>query len=202
MSGTHLFISDLHLGHNKIIQYEEHFRPFKTIEDHDKEIIARWNSKVKDCDTVWILGDMVINKKNLDKFHEMKGRKLLIMGNHDNFNQTVFDEKLLNIVDRTFGCVEKRFQENITVMTHIPVIREQVQYRFHFNLHGHLHSKYVTRNDSDHLPDLRYVNLSAEHWNLTPVSMKELDTELRIRREMMEGDDYYSYKIAEKGSKH
>ena len=36
-------IADLHFGHKKIITYEIHGCNFLTIEEHDAELVYRWN---------------------------------------------------------------------------------------------------------------------------------------------------------------
>ena len=52
------FTSDLHFNHNKNFIYES--RGFKSIEEHDKEIIKNWNNIIKDNDDVYILGDLML----------------------------------------------------------------------------------------------------------------------------------------------
>lgn len=40
-------IADTHFHHSKILEFEKESRPFNTIEEHDAELIYRWNSVVK-----------------------------------------------------------------------------------------------------------------------------------------------------------
>ena len=47
--------SDTHLGHSRIIQYTN--RPFPDVGAMDEALIANWNDRVKDDDTVYHLGD-------------------------------------------------------------------------------------------------------------------------------------------------
>ena len=51
MSNT-FFIADLHFGHKKVIEFEKEHRPFSTIEEHDEELVRRWNARVSKKDSV------------------------------------------------------------------------------------------------------------------------------------------------------
>ena len=66
------YTSDIHFGHNKIIDFEK--RPFKSIEEMDNTIINNWNNKVKSTDEVYILGDFAFYKgeKNKRNFKTIK----------------------------------------------------------------------------------------------------------------------------------
>ena len=94
------YTSDLHFGHKNIIKYEN--RPFKDIEEMEYELIKRWNNKVKSNDDhIYILGDFAFKGSNLSIDHineivdNLKGKKHLIIGNHDQFiNSIHFKERL------------------------------------------------------------------------------------------------------------
>ncbi|MYB08786.1 MAG: hypothetical protein F4Y28_02245 [Acidimicrobiia bacterium] len=76
------YTSDHHFGHQNIIRYCD--RPFP--DAMDKEMVARWNDVVADSDEVWILGDLVMGGKTQGlAYHvaRLKGRKILVPGNHD-----------------------------------------------------------------------------------------------------------------------
>ena len=75
------FTSDLHFSHTNVIDFCE--RPFKTIEEMDEHIIKKWNKRVKDCDIVYVLGDVQWFIKKTDILPRLKGTKILIRGNHD-----------------------------------------------------------------------------------------------------------------------
>ena len=51
------FIADTHFNHANIIKYCN--RPFKNTDEMNKYIIRKWNSVVKERDTVYHLGDVV-----------------------------------------------------------------------------------------------------------------------------------------------
>lgn len=78
------FIADLHFSHENCLSFDN--RPFKTIEEHDTELIRRWNETVGfDDDDVWILGDISWGNttKTIEIFSQLNGNKHLCIGNHD-----------------------------------------------------------------------------------------------------------------------
>lgn len=153
------FISDTHFGHRGILQYESEKRPFTTLEEHDEALIENWNSVVKSDDKVYHVGDFCLNRRALSIAKRLNGRKLLIMGNHDMFRT---EEYLEAGFERVCGALQF---ENL-ILTHIPVHPCQVEHRFFANVHGHMHSKKVA--------DWRYLNVSVENINLTPITLEEV----------------------------
>ncbi len=80
---TTFFTSDLHLGHERIIELAG--RPFKDADHMNNEIISRWNTVVTPEDTVFVLGDVALGKiaSSLPRVGNLNGYKILIEGNHD-----------------------------------------------------------------------------------------------------------------------
>lgn len=152
------FISDTHFGHSKILEFESANRPFKTIEEHDQELIKRWNATVSPKDTVWHLGDFCLGKKSLEVAGELNGYKRLVLGNHDVYRDTEY----LKYFNRLYGCaVYKGY-----ILTHIPVHPDCVT-RWTANIHGHLHSKTLEAKN--------YINVSCENTFLAPVNFEVLN---------------------------
>lgn len=79
-----LFTSDLHLGHRNILLSRQQFA---SIDEHDEFIIRQWNKKVHKNDNVYILGDLSFRAEQPISYYlsRMKGKKHLIVGNHDSF---------------------------------------------------------------------------------------------------------------------
>ena len=78
------FTSDTHFNHANVIQYCG--RPFASVDEMNREMIARWNSTVGPDDTVYHLGDFALGKfaKAAPILHRLNGaRKILVLGNHD-----------------------------------------------------------------------------------------------------------------------
>lgn len=152
------FISDTHFGHRGIINYEKEKRPFATIQEHDEELVKRWNEVVRDDDKVYHIGDFCINRSALQIAKRLKGRKILIMGNHDMF-------KTAEYIDVGFERLCGALQFENLILTHIPVSTQQF-YRFFANVHGHLHSHKID--------DWRYCNVGCEHTDLRPITLEEV----------------------------
>ena len=82
------FTSDLHIGHDKDFIWRP--RGFSSVEEHDTEILKRWNSIVTPEDTVYILGDLCMsgNEKEWNRVYKVKKKKkIVIWGNHDTNNK-------------------------------------------------------------------------------------------------------------------
>lgn len=154
-------ISDTHFNHSNILKYESEHRPFATIEEHDAELISRWNAAVKPKDTVWHLGDVLFGSDSFHLLRHLNGIKNLILGNHDHYPM----EKYAEHFNKILGCA----QLHGCILTHIPVAESQFG-RFKANIHGHMHSKT--------LEDKRYYNVSCERLNLTPRLLSSVVAEI------------------------
>ena len=58
------YISDLHLGHENIIRLCG--RPYLTIDMMNEDLILNWNLKVKESDTIYILGDLFFKAGSIE----------------------------------------------------------------------------------------------------------------------------------------
>ncbi len=94
------YISDLHLFHEASIGFDG--RPFRNLEEMHAEIVRKWNSKVTNGDTVYILGDMSMRGKNEDLIALvaiLKGKKVLIRGNHDDVSDLRYRQLFQEVCD-------------------------------------------------------------------------------------------------------
>jgi calcineurin-like phosphoesterase family protein len=96
MSKEIFVTSDSHFRHSNILRFTDSngnlFRGdrFADVDEMDEHMIQQWNSVVKPGDTVYHLGDVLIDKTNQDRewfkhnWPRLNGSKRLIVGNHDN----------------------------------------------------------------------------------------------------------------------
>lgn len=132
------FTSDTHFGHKNIIEYEKEERPFKTVEEMNETIIDRWNNVADKKDIVYHLGDVVFSRNDLHNVSRCNGSKRLVMGNHDCYSASLY----LDFFDKLYGCI---FYKQC-LLSHIPVHYFGFRTRWLLNIHGHLHSKLVYKN--------------------------------------------------------
>lgn len=148
------FISDLHLGHKNILEFEKEHRPFATLEEMHNAFVERWNAVVNDNDTVYVIGDVAFGKGYLPILERFRGKKRLVLGNHDTYPIAAYVPYFKYI----YGA---KFWEDC-ILTHIPVHPRSLASRCLLNVHGHLHSR--------NMDDPCYFNVSAEQNNLTPIN--------------------------------
>jgi calcineurin-like phosphoesterase family protein len=153
------FIGDTHFGHKNIIGFCRPQFAGKTIEEHDEILLDNWNKVVHHNDTVYHLGDVAWSTKAYKNIlSRANGEKRLIMGNHDNYTLNEYKKFFYKV----YGA--KYFDQGI--LTHIPVNPMQLEHRFRYNIHGHLHDSRVD--------DPRYINVACEQINYTPIAWEDL----------------------------
>lgn len=184
-------ISDTHFGHTN--SWEKFkladgspLRPFTSTEEMDETMIERWNAKVKPQDTVYHLGDVVINQKSLHLISRLNGRKILVRGNHDIFKDKQYAEVGFEQIHGVRVFVDK------FIMSHIPMHPDCVTDRFRVNVHGHLHANEIMRTRTKLIhgweisvtePDPRYLCVSVENTDYEPLHFDEVETRIQKRWE-------------------
>ena len=180
-------ISDHHLGHTNSwekfkLEDGSPLRPFTSTEEMNETMIERHNAKVKQQDTVYFLGDVVINKKYLELVKRMNGRKILIRGNHDIFKDEDYREVGFEQLHGVRVFVDK------FILSHIPLHPDCVSERFRVNVHGHLHANQVKlsaidmdTNATKQYIDPRYLCVCVEQTDFTPLHFDEVEERIQDR---------------------
>ena len=178
-------ISDHHLGHTNSwekfkLEDGSPLRPFTSNEEMNETMIERHNAKVKEQDTVYFLGDVVINKKYLELVKRMNGRKILVRGNHDIFKDEEYREVGFQQLHGVRVFVDK------FILSHIPLHPDCVTERFRVNVHGHLHANQVMSwqvidEDIVYKPDPRYLCVCVEQTDYTPLHFDEVEQRIQQR---------------------
>lgn len=127
-------IADTHFGHENIIRYCN--RPFESVSEMDKTLIDNWNKTVSNDDIIWVLGDFALASRDYTKsiIKSLRGRKRLILGNHDRYSQEWYRE-----VGFEFVSPYPILIKNYIVLSHAPLefLNENCPF---FNIYGHVHN--------------------------------------------------------------
>lgn len=135
----------------------------------NETIINNWNNTVGPTDRVFVLGDVVINRKYLPMLSRLMGKKYLIMGNHDIFDINDYFTKA------GFYKIVAYYKFDDLWLSHIPINRQSVPHWCSANVHGHLHSNVVN--------DPAYLNVSVEQVNFTPLSLSDVKKRIKINKD-------------------
>ena len=170
------FTSDTHFGHLNIMKYCK--RPFKSIEEHDEELIRRWNERVKPNDTVYHLGDFAwFGPLKCDEYlSRLNGFKHLILGNHDRMQR----------MRKTIGW------ESIQPYLEIKIDNQQAVMLFHYRmvvwnkkhygswaLHGHSHGTLPLSGDYT-------LDVGVDCWDYYPISVEIIREAFKLTKKIRE----------------
>lgn len=161
------YISDLHLFHKASIEFDN--RPYKDIEAMHDYIRTKWNNKITNGDTVYILGDMSLRgqKENLISFvSTLKGQKVLVKGNHDDVSDYRYQQLFMEICD--YKEVHDSFEgKNYDlVLSHYPIFSWKNMGRGWIHLYGHTHNSV---EDELYIKTLDDMVNNCEHMQRGPV---------------------------------
>ena len=158
------YISDLHLfcksQTKQGVNYDN--RPFENTDQMHDYILRRWNARVTNSDTVYILGDIALRGSNgplIGLVAQLKGKKVLIKGNHDDVRDyryaLLFDEILdyKELTEHMDGKVYK------LVLQHYPVLMWKDQHKGAIHLYGHTHNSV---EDAFYQDSIRRMNENEE----------------------------------------
>lgn len=101
---------------------------------HDRMLIDYWNETVRNDDIVWFLGDFALGGRNVlnDYASKLKGRKRIILGNHDNLKDKDYLEAGFEFVSRWPVILAQHI-----ILSHAPLPSVPIGF---YNIFGHVHS--------------------------------------------------------------
>jgi calcineurin-like phosphoesterase family protein len=148
------FISDPHFGHHNMAVK----RGFSSSSEMDEFIIKMWNSEVLKKDTVWILGDITMEKGDYSILNRLNGIKRVVLGNHDKANHAFRMQPYVNSIA---GAVKYKNYW----LTHMPIHPSELKgFR---NIHGHIHQNIID--------DSRYINVCCDYIGYIPIPFSVIE---------------------------
>jgi calcineurin-like phosphoesterase family protein len=167
------FTSDTHFSHRNIIQYCS--RPWSTVDEMDLALVERWNEKVGEQDTIYVLGDVFFcdTERALAILDALNGVKFLILGNHD--------RRIRNngaVLGRFSAVLPDLYATEIegthVVMCHFPLLSWDREHYGSVMLHGHSHGN--VKFDATR----RRLDVGVDANNYSPVEWAEIQQQLGI----------------------
>lgn len=169
-----LTISDTHFNSDSIIRYCD--RPFKNAAEANAEMIRRWQSVVKENDTVYHLGDFIMGPHETVPriLRELPGHIHLVRGNHDTRRKLAIYEQYPEKV--TIHDIAYLSYNGLSfVFCHFPITDESFLGMVVKDnsevviVHGHTHDKDPFFNAANHV-----FNVSADVTGFTPVYLDDM----------------------------
>lgn len=173
------FTSDQHFMHANVIKFCK--RPYENVLHMGKDFIDKWNAKISDDDTVFILGDFCWGGKKHWVYYisQLNGHKILVPGNHDKsipLFMHMFDvwDDLAQI--SVYDGLDKQY----IALCHYPM---QSWYRSHhgsWQLYGHMHGEC---NELEAFIKYRptQIDVGVDAQGYAPVSYEEVKCQINSR---------------------
>ena len=147
------YISDIHFGCQN--SYDG-----RTLE-HDRIVKENWNRVVTNADTVYILGDIGKIGNAQDTEHiiktiaTLKGKKVLVAGNHDVLKDIRLKQLFVEICDYKEVVDNDKGVTHKLVLSHYPMLFWNGQHKGCIHLYGHVH---MSEEWKVYEQSLNYVN--------------------------------------------
>ena len=156
------FTSDEHFNHENIIKYCS--RPFSSLEEMNEALIEKWNERVNGADTVYVVGDMFLGRPEeaTPLIKKLKGRKILIRGNHDRSHRTMIECGF----DETWQRKDFKLKDGRRALLNHKPLPESTLGHYDLQIHGHRHSLPVVSG--------KRLNVCVDLWNFAPISEDEI----------------------------
>lgn len=170
-NGDIWFTADHHFGHRLMVK----MRGFESGLEMDKELISRWNSRVKKGDTVIHLGDVALCSKRRasEIIGNLNGKITLVRGNHD---KTADSTACRGLFESVHDALEVRVRVNNPLarkghplriwLFHYPCESWPASYWGTIHLHGHSHGNARKLR--------RRLDVGVDCHGLEPISLDEV----------------------------
>ena len=162
------YIGDIHFGDKRVMELAG--RPYSSTEEMDNDIITKWNGRVKENDTVYILGDFAYDDERAQVIGTLRGRKILLLGNHDGVLSLTTLHKFDGV--KTIDTIEDC--KRSVCLCHYPLLSYNRSVYGGYHVFGHIHN-----NPNDIAYHLQFklpnsFNCSADVVGFIPRTLDEL----------------------------
>ena len=180
--------ADLHFGHDQAFIWGA--RGFKSIEEHDAEIIKRWNEVVTAEDDVYILGDLMLgdNAHGIQCLSQLNGKLHILTGNHCTAARQKLYHTLENMVEFCGCATTIKYKKKQLYLSHYPTITSNYDDNksYHqnlINLHGHTHQKtnfyFNNEINSQEIKNPYMYHVGVDSHDCKPVLLNDIIYEIK-----------------------
>jgi len=156
--GNTFFTSDTHFSQERTLELS--YRPFRSVEEMDLQLISNWNKRLNSDSTVFHLGDF----GNFDILPLLNFKKMyFIKGNYEMKENSTFSlgDKRVELKAPFFI----RVKGNSFFLCHEPVQEKPVNAKFY--LFAHIHRLQMVKRNG--------INVGVDGNRFNPMSIKELE---------------------------
>lgn len=174
------YIGDTHFGHANVIKHDQ--RPFSSIDEMDRELIKYWNDTSSNKDEIYIDGDFFFRGGKPASWYleQLKGRKHLIIGNHD--KQWLKEEGISKYFVEIKDMITVKDNGRTVVISHYPIAEWDGYFRGYYHVYAHIHNN--TNETYNFMKTKeRALNCGCMINNYVPVTLDELIINNKIFRE-------------------
>ena len=168
------FTSDTHFGHENVIRFAG--RPYETVAQMNRALVANINARVLPRDELYILGDFSfrITAEDAKAIREQIrcGRVHLIPGNHD---KDWGSKGLAGTFDVMSPISRLKVNGHKYILSHYPLVDWEAMERSSVMLHGHIHSRGPDYNELNRMQGIYRYDVGMDANGLRPVSIEEID---------------------------
>lgn len=153
------FGADLHLGHNNIHEYRDHF---ESAEEHDEYLLDMMSWKVEKNSPIYLLGDICFTHDALESLAKLNTHNniKIILGNHDTDRKL----RIVDWVNAGFTHIHSLVKYKEFYLSHCAIHPDEL--RGKVNIHGHSHGHKIR--------DKRYVGVSMEQTGYNLLSLESI----------------------------
>lgn len=199
MSTNVYFTSDLWLGRENILKIAN--RPYESLEEMENDIIEKWNSIIKDDDTVYVLNNFAVDPYTAARaLKDLNGNIILMNpnsaltyaftgdGNKDNID---LDELISS--DGKIVCTSQTIIEdasNDVVICYWPMSEWNGKESGTLHIYGYSYP--IMKGKKGNMTDIAVedeittgrINVCMDKWNFYPVSLKAIKSYIRNEKKI------------------
>ncbi len=178
------FTADLHFGHANILGGNQ--RPFSSLDEMERTLIANINERVAADDHLYVLGDFAYGA-SVERTRELRNKIAcknvhLVHGNHDeDFSETEAEAAGGDDVPAIFTS-EQDYLEiapgfakgHKLVLFHYPIMSWNGKRRGSLMLHGHIHSHGAEYNEKNRARNILRYDVGVDANDYAPISRDEI----------------------------